>query len=277
MEDNALPDANIGELDQITRRFKRVMLLINSLIVLTVVWLVCQSFSPRLREITGRAQAIFMTTALVLLWVVHWWSLRKTGVQDIERIRFLTMHDGLTKVYNLRYLNQSVEQEIQRAGRFEHPFSLLYIDLDGFKAVNDTYGHAAGDSVLIKVSQLLGSTCRVTDMVGRVSSVVGRIGGDEFLVLMPETDAESAMHLAERFVSRVRDLKIDVGDGRHADGIGASIGVASYPTDGEERAALVKEADAAMYRAKQAGGNRYSDSSGEVYNPLAATAAEGEE
>ena len=267
-DNNDISKADVHDLDQITRRFKRVLVLINSLIVITVIWLLCRAVSPKLAQATERLQAVVMTGALVLLAVVHGYSLRKTRVQDIERIRFLTMHDGLTQVYNLRYLNQTVDQEIHRSNRFGHAFALLYTDLDGFKEVNDTHGHGAGDTVLVAVSQLLSSTCRVTDMVGRVSGVVGRIGGDEFLVLMPETDAASARHLAHRFIERIDDLRVSVEGGGEACGIGASIGIASYPDDGQERKALIKVADSAMYRAKQEGGNCYSDSSETVYKPL---------
>ncbi len=261
---------DVQELDQITKRFTRVMLLIKGLIVLMVLWLIARALSPeKLRQSVDSAQAIIMTFALILLAIVHHYSLRRTQVQDIERIRYLALHDGLTGVYNLRFLNQTVDQEIKRSKRFGHSFALLYIDLDGFKRINDTFGHAVGDKVLIEVSRLLSKASRVTDMVGRVASVIGRIGGDEFLVLMPETDAAGGKHLAQRFIHKIADLRVDVGDGQLADGLGASIGIVSYPHDGEERKELVEKADQAMYRAKQSGGNCYADAEGVVVKPLA--------
>ncbi len=268
MADIEIAGDDVQELDRITKRFKRVMLLINCLIILMVVWLLLRAVSPKLKEAMESVQVSVMTAALVLLAIVHGYSLRMTQVQDVERIRYLTLRDGLTHAYNLRFLNQSIDQEVQRSARFGHPFSLLYIDLDGFKQVNDTHGHAAGDKVLIEVSNVLSRTCRATDVVGRVSSVVGRIGGDEFLVLLPETLAPGAEHLAQRLIRRVRGLSVIADGVEVAKGIGASVGIVSFPSDGLKREELVEKADAAMYRAKQEGGSCYCDASGVVVKPL---------
>ena len=264
--DNAADD--VQELDQITKRFKRVMLLINCLIILMVIWLLLRAVSPKLKEATESAQALVITVALVLLAIVHGYSLRKTQVHDVERIRYLTLRDGLTGAYNLRFLSQCIDQELQRSKRFGHPFSVLYIDLDGFKQVNDTHGHAAGDKVLIEVSNVLSRTCRTTDVVGRVSSVVGRIGGDEFMVMMPETLSPGAEHLAQRVIRHLRGLSVVVDGVEVAKGTGASVGMVSFPSDGLNREELVQKADAAMYRAKHEGGNCYCDASGTVVKPL---------
>ena len=255
-------DGDQHDLDQITRRFKRVRHFIDVLIVLTVMWILGRAMSPKLAEATGKVSAILMTAALVILWVVHWHSLRKTRVEDIERIRFLTTHDGLTKAYNVRYLKQRIDEEILRAKRYDHSFCLFYMDLDRFKEVNDTFGHSAGDAVLVAVADLLQDTCRVTDMVGRA---VGRIGGDEFLVLTPETGPEGGGCLGYRIVDAIEKLSVDVGDGRKVDFLGISIGVATFPADGADGAALLGKADAAMYRAKKAGGNCFSDNSGGIF------------
>ena len=272
MADQEFTDSDLKDLDLITRRFRRVMYLINFLIVLMVIQLVGRSLSteiPKGVEIVG---VILMTVGLILLAVFHGYSLRKTRVEDIERIRFLAVHDGLTKVYNLRYMNQSIEQEIQRSERFGHPFCLLYLDVDEFKGVNDTFGHKAGDKVLIQIADTLRNTCRVTDMVGRVASIVGRVGGDEFLVLMPETEEASARDLAVRFIRNIQRLKDGLQQEEEIAFGGISIGVSAYPADGKERPVLVETADAAMYKAKQAGGNRVCSRSGEVVDPLAGSA-----
>lgn len=272
MEDQESTDADLKDLDQITRRFRRVMYLINFLIVLMVIQLIGRALSSKIPEGAEIGGTVLMAIGLIFLAVFHGYSLRKTRVEDIERIRFLALHDGLTKVYNLRYMNQSIEQEIQRSERFAHPFCLLYLDVDEFKGVNDTFGHKAGDKVLIQIADTLRNTCRVTDMVGRVASIVGRVGGDEFLVLMPETDESSARDLAYRFIRNIQRLKDDLHQDEQIAFGGISIGVSAYPADGKERSALVEIADAAMYRAKQAGGNRVSDRSGEVVAPLAESA-----
>lgn len=262
-------DTGNGELDRITRRFRRVLYLINVLIVVMVLHILGRAISPKLAKATEKISATLMTGALVILAAVHGYSLRKTRVEDVERIRFLTMHDGLTQVYNVRHLNERIDQEIDRSKRFGHPFCLIFIDLDDFKRVNDTYGHEAGDKVLIAVAAVLRDTCRVTDMVGRLPGVVGRIGGDEFLVLMPETGIPEARQLPLRLIRAIRKLRIDLAGRGQVDFVGASFGIACYPQDAEERKALLEKADAAMYRAKEAGGNRLSDSSGKVFDPLA--------
>lgn len=249
------------DLDRITRRFRRIMHLLNVLIVLVVLWVLARAISPKLSESAGRISAVLMTGALVVLSAIHSYSIRKTRVEDIVRIRFLTAHDGLTQVYNLRYLRQRMDEEIGRARRYNRSVCVLYMDLDRFKKVNDTYGHRAGDRVLVTVAQLLRDMCRVPDMVARV---VGRIGGDEFLILLPETDVVGGGKFACRVLEKIRDLSVDLEDGRHVDFVGVSIGIAAYPADAQDRAGLLDKADSAMYHAKRAGGNRFSDTSGEV-------------
>jgi len=269
MADRELADSDLNDLDQITRRFRRVLYLISLLIVLMVIRLVVRALSPEIPEGLEIVEIVLMMIAMILLAIFHGRCLRKTRVEDIERIRFLAVHDGLTKVYNLRYMNQSIDQEIQRSERFGHPFCLLYLDIDEFKGVNDTCGHKAGDKVLVQIADTLRNTCRVTDMVGRVASIVGRVGGDEFLVLMPETDEASARDLAGRFIRNIHRLKNDLQREEQIAFGGVCVGVSAYPTDGEERAALVEAADAAMYRAKQAGGSRVCDRTEDVLDPLA--------
>lgn len=266
-EDSA--DIGNGDLDQITRRFRRVFYLINVLIVVMVLWILGRAASPALAKATEKVSALIMTGAMVVLAGVHGYSLRKTRVEDVEHIRFLTMYDGLTQVFNLRQLNGRVDEEILRSKRFVHPFSLIFIDLDRFKEVNDTYGHDAGDRVLVQVAALLRETCRSTDLVGRLPGVVGRIGGDEFLVLMPETGTDDAGSLARRLIQAIRTLQVDSASGQRVAPVGASLGIAGYPQDGEGRKTLIEKADAAMYRAKAAGGSRFSDGSGKVFEPLA--------
>ena len=265
------PETDDHDLDRITRRFKRVRRCIDVLIVVVVVWMLGRSVSPKLAEAMEMAGALAVTGGLVILWIVHWHTLRQTRAEDIERIRHLTMHDGLTEVYNVRYLKQRIDQEIHRAKRYHHSFCLLYMDLDHFKQVNDTYGHKAGDKVLIAVAEMLRDTCRSTDMVGRV---VGRIGGDEFLLVTPETDAAGAACLARRVLKIVNSLEVDIGGDQEVDFVGASIGIAEYPSDAEEREALLEVADAAMYRAKSAGSNCFAHGSEEVVRPQEQEAAE---
>ena len=265
MDNKQLTDLGLGGLDRITRRFRRVTYLINVLIVVLAASLVGRAWSPKIAAASEKASVYVMMVGLILLAVVHRHSLRETRSDDVEKIRFLATHDGLTQVYNLHYLNERIEQEIYRSQRFSHSFSLLFIDLDGFKGVNDTHGHQTGDKVLTTVAEALRHVCRLTDLVGRVPGVVGRVGGDEFVVLMPETDGAAAHEPAQRFIRTVQELSIEIGEGVQIDTLGLSLGIATYPNDAKDGNALIEEADAAMYRAKQAGGNCFADSSGGVF------------
>ncbi|MBK9443698.1 MAG: PAS-domain containing protein [Comamonadaceae bacterium] len=169
-----------------------------------------------------------------------------------ERIRVLALQDALTGLPNRLHLNDQVEQALERAASALQKFAILFLDLDGFKKVNDSYGHDMGDILLIHVAQLLKSAVRETD-------VAARLGGDEFVVLLHDvTDQAMVATVAQKIVQ-------SVGAPCELEGvqitIGASIGIAIYPQDGETREALLKAADHAMYAAKSAGKGSYRFSS----------------
>jgi len=155
--------------------------------------------------------------------------------------------DPLTALCNRRAWFDRGAAELDRARRYQRPLSVLMADLDRFKALNDTFGHAAGDEVLQRFASLLKSQCRNSD-------VVGRVGGEEFAVLLPETDAESALMLAERIVSTCRDARVDAA-GQHLR-VTCSIGVATAEHADESIDDTLQRADAALYQAKRAGRDR---------------------
>ncbi len=167
------------------------------------------------------------------------------------RLESLATTDPLTDLLNHRALNLMVDQEIERAHRYRRPFSLLFMDLDHFKMINDTYGHGSGDRVLKEYAAVVQSQLRGVD-------VLGRWGGEEFLVLLPEIDWSSAMECAERVRKSVAGHLFEIGDGIH---ITSSIGVASYPEDAVDRDRLIELADTAMYAAKRLGRNQVRRSS----------------
>ena len=136
------------ELDRLTKPFQRELYLINCLIVLMALWLMGQAFLGERFLVSHWLSTGFLTGALVILGVVHAVSVRRMRTGDMERIRYLTLHDELTTLYNLRYLKQRLDEEMLRAERYKHPLGVLYVDLDRMKQVNDTYGHRAGDRVL---------------------------------------------------------------------------------------------------------------------------------
>lgn len=170
-----------------------------------------------------------------------------------ERLRVAGLTDGLTGLYNRRHLQHRLEQELNRAARHGHSLACLFIDADHFKRINDEYGHAAGDLVLVALAQRLRAHLRSSDLAARY-------GGEEFALLLPQTDAASACHLAERIRCAVAEAPIALDDGQ-AVGLTVSIGVAAVTGQVRQSAdrlgaQLLQDADRAVYRAKAAGRNR---------------------
>jgi diguanylate cyclase len=161
--------------------------------------------------------------------------------QDMSR---LAHTDALTGLANRRALQDTIDQRIADAQRYGRPLSLLMLDLDLFKAINDRHGHPVGDAVLRETAALLATVLRAND-------VIGRWGGEEFVVIAPETDEVAAEQLAERCRAELADYAFD----QVPEGVTASIGVASFRSDDTARD-LVKRADDALYEAKRAGRNR---------------------
>jgi diguanylate cyclase (GGDEF)-like protein len=158
-----------------------------------------------------------------------------------EEMQFLAEHDPLTRLYNRRAFSERLELEAARATRYGSPMSLVLCDLNGFKALNDAHGHAAGDAALEQIGAVLRSGLRRAD-------AAYRIGGDEFALILPETSAADAAGVA----GRVSDAMSRAFTGNMA-GLGASFGVAVCPGDGTTPETLFRAADAAMYAAKRPG------------------------
>jgi diguanylate cyclase (GGDEF)-like protein len=164
-----------------------------------------------------------------------------------EDARSLADRDPLTGFYNHRFLHERLGEEVVRSQRARRSMSVLMLDLDDFKLVNDTFGHLFGDRVLTWTAELIRSTLRLSD-------VPARYGGDEFAIILPETDAEEAHSAAERILGAFRDNAF-VSGLRGPVPIGASIGAATFPFDGRTATELIAAADQALYRVKRAGGN----------------------
>jgi diguanylate cyclase (GGDEF)-like protein len=178
-------------------------------------------------------------------------SLTATGLERVrlfEQLRSAADIDLVTGVRNHRYLQERLRQEVARSARSHSPLALLMMDLDKFKPVNDRHGHADGDRVLHNVGALIMGEMRTSD-------VVARYGGDEFVVLMPDTDVAQAEHVARRVVRAIMGRRHELSDGSHVS-VGVSAGLAVYPADGRTSAQLLQAADSAMYVAKRAGGHK---------------------
>ena len=173
-------------------------------------------------------------------------SLRAANAEN----RRLSITDPLTGVYNRRYLMTNLLTELSRAQRYRHPLSLLLCDVDHFKRINDTYGHQAGDEVLIGFARTLSNNLRDTDWVARY-------GGEEFVIVLPETSVENAQRVAERCRMAVSTEEVMTSQG--AIRITASFGVTAWSADLDDHAqldALIAAADAGVYASKAAGRNQ---------------------
>lgn len=160
-----------------------------------------------------------------------------------QKVRQLSLVDDLTQLYNSRYLRQALDVEITRGRRYNYPVAVIFLDLDGFKGVNDRYGHLVGSDTLRVVGQVLKSLVRNVD-------IVARYGGDEFTLILPNTDVEGGLFVAERLRKAIQDhdYKKDPG---YDFKLSASFGIACFPVHGEEPETLIQRADQAMYHVKE--------------------------
>ena len=150
--------------------------------------------------------------------------------------------DGLTALYNHKYIYERLEQEILKAKKFNKTLSIIMFDIDHFKSVNDTYGHQEGDNVILSVANALRTQCRKFD-------ILGRYGGEEFLVILPNTSIEGAFMTAERIRTKVEYLSFDSG-------LSVTISGGAVELKNEDALALVKKADEKLYTAKESGRNK---------------------
>lgn len=188
-----------------------------------------------------------------LLARVHTQVLRKRytdALRDsIQHTMELAIMDGLTQLYNRRYMTTHLDALLKSAAEKEKPLSVLLMDIDFFKSVNDTYGHDAGDEVLKEFSNRMRKNTRGIDLVCRY-------GGEEFVVVMPDTDHSLAMVVAERIRKKVAEKPFIIHKGRRMIDVTLSIGLATVNNGNDSQDAILKRADQALYRAKEEGRNR---------------------
>jgi diguanylate cyclase (GGDEF)-like protein len=192
---------------------------------------------PRVPAAVQRAVRVLLEPAAIAL----------DNALRLKRAEALSVTDDLTHLYNSRYLNQVLRRETKRASRSGRPLSLLFIDLDGFKGVNDTHGHLFGSRALVEAAAVIRGSARETD-------VVARFGGDEFALILPDTGGEGAFAVGERIRERIAGQKFLAADGLDIH-LTASVGVATLPDVAASAEELVQAADKAMYQVKDSGKN----------------------
>lgn len=169
-------------------------------------------------------------------------------LRDITQDVMLATTDPLTSIYNRRYMNEFLVKEAERSRRTERNFSVVVTDVDDFKKINDTYGHASGDIVL---KEIVGGMIKTT----REYDTLGRYGGEEFLLILPEVDKATAIVVCERLRRNIEEHEIELADGDRIS-VTASFGIASFGEDGSAPDDLLVKADERLYKAKRAGKNR---------------------
>jgi len=165
----------------------------------------------------------------------------------IKTLKQLTIEDSLTGLYNSRHFFDQLDKEIKRSDRYLHPISLIFIDIDNFKEINDTYGHMIGDKILTLIAKRIKACLRSNDNAYRFA-------GDEFTIILPETTASDAKFVADRILSKITNESFEINEKKISE-ITSSIGIAEYQMN-ERNQQFVHRADVIMYEAKQRGGNR---------------------
>ena len=205
---------------------------------------------------------------LLLRWLPSAIRERGQSEQDADDLKTLAAVDGLTGLYNRRHFELLARAEWVRFQRYFRPLSVLIIDVDHFKTVNDRFGHDEGDKVLKLIAIVCGSAKRESD-------AVARIGGEEFALLLPETNEAAALIIAERLLAKVRECLYPIGD-ENID-LTVSIGLATATASMSGIETLIKRADDALYEAKRSGRDRVAIASGSIGDNLVVATEEGGE
>ena len=199
------------------------------------------------RAPASREPRFAASTQAALLGALEPGAIALDNALRVQRAEALSVTDDLTQLYNSRYLSQVLRRETKRASRSGRPLSLLFIDLDGFKSINDAYGHLFGSRALVEAAAIVRSSARETD-------IVTRFGGDEFALVLPETGGDGAFQVGERIRDRIATHRFLADDGLDIH-LTASVGVATLPEVATAPDGLIQAADMAMYRVKQSGRN----------------------
>ncbi len=175
----------------------------------------------------------------------------------MDKLRDTSLRDGMTGLYNRRFLEEFIDQLMSQAQRLDQKYSVMMLDVDWFKMVNDTYGHDMGDKVIIEIASVLKDNIRGADLAIRY-------GGEEFVVLLHNASQEGTLKVAQKIHSAFGNLIFDVGEGKTMQKT-MSIGIARFPTDGDSIWKCIKYADTALYRAKNTGRNKIVEFTADMF------------
>jgi len=237
------------QIEQIEIRLRRIF--VGSICLSFAIVLLLTTMVPGWSELPVIVRYAFPAVLLWSLAVTAYGFYAQLCVTESmkESLRHKTFVDEVTGVYNYRYLDRRLAEETERTRRHGGLTAVLYMDLDGFKQVNDQFGHQVGNIVLEQLATTMSRKMRSCD-------VFGRIGGDEFLAILPQTDRREAYVLAERLRETVENYALAVEKGRIVDFVRVSVGVAAFPVNGENMDNVITAADNAVYECKSRGGNR---------------------
>jgi diguanylate cyclase (GGDEF)-like protein len=195
-------------------------------------------------ELVNIDLSVYASSHMLLQTLADYAAIAIENARAVRRIQELSITDDCTGLYNARHLFTVIAEELHRSARFGYEFTLLFLDLDHFKRINDQYGHIVGSKLLAEVGECLRESLRLVD-------AAFRYGGDEFAILLPQTSRDAGLHVARRIAKLFHERRWLPDEASRVD-LFASIGVATYPADGTTPQALVQRADDMMYTVKQA-------------------------
>ena len=207
-----------------------------------IAWFVADVLTAPPADVSGAIPYLNLVTKLGFFLIVNF-TISSLKV-SLEREREMARTDYLTRVANSRYFAEIASNEIKRAGRYLHPFTVAYLDIDDFKSVNDRWGHSTGDQLLALVADTIRSNIRATDSIAR-------LGGDEFVFLLPETGYDAASVVIQKV-----NQSLQAAMGRKGWPVTFSIGVVTFRTPPDSVDGMIRVADAFMYSVKHSGKNR---------------------
>ena len=233
------------ELDRKEQKMRRVFYgaAFLHLLVVALLYLV----RPKLMHVFAFFQGIMLWNLVVIVYAFQGQYSISAHIEEVLQHR--SFEDHLTSTYNYRFIHLRLSEEHERSRRYGESTSVLLLDLDGFKSVNDRFSHRAGDYVLKGIARVLKQSIRASDSLGRM-------GGDEFLVVLPQSGPDEGRVVGERLRRAVEGYALEPKEEGVGSGVTVSVGVAAYPQNGETMDDVLTAADKAVYSAKEQGGNR---------------------